>query len=52
MKQFFLVSLTLVPVLLGLWAASDRHPRRGLAKALVSFGLFTLVYASVVFFLY
>jgi hypothetical protein len=52
MKQLFLVSVVLVPVLLGMWAASDRRPRRGLARALASFGLFTLVYAAVIYFLY
>lgn len=52
MKQFFLVSVILVPVLLGMWAAADRRPRRGLAKALLSFGLFTVVYATALYFFY
>lgn len=50
MKQFLLVSLTLVPVLLGVWAASDRKARRGLFKLLVSYGLFVVTYAALVLF--
>lgn len=52
MKQLFLVSVALVPVLLGIWAATDRSPRRGLARVLVSFALFTLAYATVLYFFY
>ncbi|MCG6928005.1 MAG: hypothetical protein LJF30_22200 [Acidobacteria bacterium] len=47
MKLFF-VSVVLVPVLLGILAASDPRPRRGLAWLLASFGLFTVVYAAIV----
>jgi hypothetical protein len=47
-----LLSGVLVPLLLGLIAARDPRPRRGLAGLLVSFVVFELGYAFLIYYVW
>ncbi len=52
MSKVILLSATLAPLALALWAASFRKPRRGLLWLLVSVSLFDVAYAVVLYYLY
>ena len=52
MRKIILLSGVLIPVLLGLIAARDRSPRRGLASLFVSFVLFELGYTFLLYYVW
>lgn len=52
MAKAILLSVVVVPVLLGLRAASDRRPRRGLVRLLTLVLLFDVLYAAALYYLY
>ena len=52
MRKTILLSGVLVPVLLGLIAARDPRPRRGLSWLLVSFAVFELAYSFLMYYVW
>jgi len=52
MTSALLLSVTFVPVLLGMLAAGSRRPRRGLLRLLASVLAFNLLYALFLYYFY
>lgn len=52
MRKAILISVALVPVFLGLLAASDAKPKRGLMSLMVGVAAFELVYAFLLYYVW
>jgi hypothetical protein len=51
MFKVFLISIVVVPVLLGMQAARARHGRRGLAMLLAAFFAYDVLYLLMLYYL-
>jgi hypothetical protein len=52
LSKALLLSIVFVPVLLGMWAASARHARRGLLRLIVAVLAFDVVYAAFLYYVF
>jgi hypothetical protein len=52
MQKAILISIVAATIIIPMWAARDRSPRRGLRKAIAYIAVFNIAYLLAVMFIY